>query len=138
LTRSGRFPKRAHSKRGLRLSAAPIVARLPERGGVSLSGFINALADDRQNTDLDSRIAAARAADEARSGKAADPVQPKGYGQGSRVLMELIGAPLGGGLLGWALDYWFGTSPWLLLIFLALAIIVAFRNIYRISKERAE
>ena len=94
------------------------------------------MADDRQNTDLDSRIAAARAAEEARSGDA--PVQSKGYGQGSRVLMELIGAPLGGGIIGWALDHWLNTSPWLLLIMLTLAIIVAFRNIYRISKERAE
>jgi ATP synthase protein I len=94
------------------------------------------LADDRQNTDLDSRIAAARAAEEARSGDA--PVQSKGYGQGSRVLMELIGAPLGGGIIGWALDHWLNTSPWLLLITLTLAIIVAGRNIYRISKERAE
>jgi ATP synthase protein I len=94
------------------------------------------LADDRQNTDLDSRIAAARAAEEARSGDA--PVQSKGYGQGSRVLMELIGAPLGGGIIGWALDHWLNTSPWLLLITLALAIFVAGRNIYRISKERAE
>jgi ATP synthase protein I len=136
LTRSGRFPKRALSKRGLRLSAAPIVARLPERGGVSLSGCFNTLADDRQNTDLDSRIAAARAAEEARSG--AGPQPSKGYGQGSRVLMELIGAPLGGGVIGWALDHWLNTSPWLLLITLTLAIIVAGRNIYRISKERAE
>lgn len=94
------------------------------------------MADDRPNTDLDSRIAAARAAEEARTGDA--PVQSKGYGQGSRVLMELIGAPLGGGIIGWALDYWLNTSPWFLLILLTLAIIVAFRNIYRISKERAE
>jgi len=52
--------------------------------------------------------------------------------------MELIGAPLGGGIIGWALDHWLNTSPWFLLILLVLAIIVAFRNIYRISKERAE
>ena len=114
----------------------PIVARLLKRGGVSLSGFINALADDRQNTDLDRRIASARAAEEARTTVSATPA--KGYGQGSRVLMELIGAPLGGGVIGWALDHWLGTLPWLMLTFIALAVIVAFRNIYRISKERAE
>ena len=95
------------------------------------------MADDRQNDDLDRRIANARAVEEARTGTT--PTQPaKGYGQGSRVLMELIGAPLGGGVIGWALDYWFGTSPWFLLSLLALAVIVAFRNIFRISKERAE
>jgi ATP synthase protein I len=95
------------------------------------------LADDRQNDDLDRRIAAARAAEEVRIG-GGQPASSKGYGQGSRVLMELIGAPLGGGVIGWALDHWLGTSPWFLLTLLALAIIVAFRNIYRISKERAE
>ncbi len=94
------------------------------------------MADDRQNTDLDRRIAEARAAEEARTGVSATAA--KGYTQGSRVLMELIGAPLGGGIIGWALDYWLKTSPWFLLTLLALAIIVAFRNIYRISKERAE
>lgn len=94
------------------------------------------MADRRQSDDLDRRLAQARSAEQARS--AAVPVSAKGYGQGSRVLMELIGAPLGGGILGYALDRWLGTSPWLLLVFVTLAVIVAFRNIYRISKERAE
>jgi ATP synthase protein I len=95
------------------------------------------LADDRQNDDLDSRIAKARATEEARAGGNAAP-PAKGYSQGSRVLAELIGVPIGGGVLGWALDRWLGTSPWLLLIILALAIVAAARNIYKISKERAE
>ena len=96
------------------------------------------MADDRQNDDLDRRIANARAAERARAGADTAAVSSRGYGQGARVLMELIGAPLGGAILGWALDHWLGTAPWLLLIFLTLAIIVAGRNIYRISKERAE
>jgi ATP synthase protein I len=95
------------------------------------------LAELRHNDDLDHRIAQAKAADEARGAKPVKP-QPKGYAQGSRVLMELIGAPLGGGILGYAIDHWFGTSPWALLILITLSVIVAFRNIYRISKERAE
>ena len=95
------------------------------------------MADARHNDDLDRRIATARAVEEARVGTT--PAQPaKGYSQGSRVLMELIGAPLGGGVIGWALDYWLKTSPIFLLTLLALAIVVAFRNIFRISKERAE
>ncbi len=95
------------------------------------------LADDRPSdpADLDARLARAQST---RAGDAA-PVKPaKGYTQGSRVLAELIGAPIGGGVIGWALDKWFGTSPWLLLIFLALAVVAAFRNIFKISKERAE
>ena len=97
-----------------------------------------ALADDRQNDDLESRIAKARAAEEARTGVNPAAKPAKGYSQGSRVLAELIGAPIGGGLIGWLLDKWLGTSPWLLLILLVLAVVAAFRNIFKISKERAE
>ncbi len=99
--------------------------------------MLSALADDRQNDDLDLRIAKARAAEEARAGNT-EGKPAKGYSQGSRVLAELIGAPLGGGVIGYALDYWLGTKPWLMLILIALAVVVAFRNIFRISKERAE
>jgi ATP synthase protein I len=58
------------------------------------------------------------------------------YRLGNRVLAELIGGIVGGALIGWLLDRFIGTSPWLLLVFLFLGIIVAFRNIIRISNER--
>ncbi len=54
------------------------------------------------------------------------------------MLAELIGVPTGAALIGWVLDRWLGTSPWILLVLLALGVIAAFRNIFRISKERAE
>jgi ATP synthase protein I len=94
------------------------------------------LADDRQNDDLDARIASAKAAGLSRGGVAAP--QAKGYGQGSKVLALLLGALFGGGIMGWALDQWLGTSPWALLIVLTLAIVGAFLNIMKISKERAQ
>lgn len=95
------------------------------------------LADDRQTDDLDARIASAKAAGQSsRGGVGAPPA--KGYSQGSRVLALLLGALFGGGVLGWAIDHWFGTSPWALLIVLTLAIVGAFLNIVGISKERAE
>lgn len=94
------------------------------------------MADTRPDDDLDRRIATARAAEQARV--VGTRPSAKGYGQGSRVLMELIGAPAGGFILGWALDHWLGTFPWFMLGVGALAFVVAFRNIYRISKERAE
>lgn len=94
------------------------------------------MADDRPTDDLDARIASARAASQSRVGGAAP--QPKGYNQGTRVLALLLGALFGGGVLGWAIDSWFGTSPWALLIVLTLAIVGAFMNIMKISKERPE
>lgn len=95
------------------------------------------MADDRQNDDLEGRIARARAVEEARTGGGA-PKAAKGYGQGSRVLADLIGMPLGGALIGALLDHWFGTGHWLLLILVVLAFIGAGRDVYKISKERAE
>ena len=134
LTRTAPLPK-APSRRGLgqRGALSPALARRL----FSYLERLRALSDDRAPNDLDRRIADAKAAEAVRTGQA--PAQPaKGYNQGSRVLAEMIGAPLGGGVIGWALDHWLGTSPWFLLGLVILAFVVAGRNIYRISKERAE
>jgi ATP synthase protein I len=100
---------------------------------------LTALTEHRAHNDLDRRIADAKATEAARTGQTIkSPADAKGYKQGSRVLMDLIGMPIGGGVLGYALDSWLGTSPWCLLGLLALSIAAAFRNIYKISKESAE
>ncbi len=92
---------------------------------------------DVRLSSLDARLRAANAAEQARSG--AVPRKPDGgYRQGSRVLAELVAGPAGGALLGWLLDRWLGTSPWALLVMLILGIVVAFRNIYRISQARPQ
>ncbi len=91
----------------------------------------------KQQSSLDERLAAAHRAEAERTGVASHKPE-KGSKQGSRVLTELITGPAGGGLIGWLLDRWLHTSPWLLLVMLFLGIGVAFRNIYRISNERPE
>jgi len=88
-------------------------------------------------SSLDERLKAAQTAEIARTSKAAAKPQ-KGYRQGGRVLTELIAGPAGGAIIGWLLDRWLGTSPWLLLVMMTLGVVVAFRNIYRISNERPE
>jgi ATP synthase protein I len=94
-------------------------------------------AEDARRTSLDERLAAAHHAETIRTGtKQAKP--GKGYSQGNRVLAELIAGPAGGALIGWLLDRWLGTSPWLLLGLLFGGIAVGFRNIIRISNERPE
>ncbi len=47
---------------------------------------------------------------------------------------HLIGAPAGGGLIGWGLDSLFGTFPLLFLIMLFVGFGVGVRNVMRISK----
>ena len=56
------------------------------------------------------------------------------YRQGMRVLGELIGAPFGGAVIGFVLDRWLGTQPWLLMVLLVLGFGVGIRNVVRISK----
>jgi ATP synthase protein I len=91
----------------------------------------------QRQSSLDERLAAAHRAEAERTGTI--PPKPEaGYKQGSRVLTELIAGPAGGALIGWLLDRWLGTSPWLLLVLLFLGFGVACRNIYRISNERPE
>jgi len=47
---------------------------------------------------------------------------------------HLIGAPAGGGILGWGLDSLFGTFPLLFLLMLFLGFGVGVVNVLRISK----
>ena len=86
---------------------------------------------------LEERLHAAHHAEAVRTG-AAPKKSGTGYNQGSRVLTELIAGPVGGGIIGWLLDSWLKTSPWLLLVMVFLGFAVAVRNIYRISMQRPE
>lgn len=52
---------------------------------------------------------------------------------GARAGVELIGSIIGGGLIGYGLDYHFETSPFLFLTFLLLGVITGFYNIYKIT-----
>jgi len=56
----------------------------------------------------------------------------------NQVLAQLIGAPLGAGIIGWLLDRVIGTSPWLLLLMLLLGFVVAMRNIYRLAQPPSD
>lgn len=93
--------------------------------------------EDPRITSLNKRLDAAKREEAVRSGKVGEG-QGKGYSQGNRVLSQLIGGPVGGAVIGWLLDRLFGTSPVLLLALMALGIVVAFRNIIKISGERPE
>jgi len=53
---------------------------------------------------------------------------------GQQSFGHLIGAPFGGGLIGWGLDSLFGTFPLLFLVMLFVGFGVGVRNVIRISK----
>lgn len=92
-------------------------------------------AEDSRLTSLEARVGQAEAAEAERT-KTGAVATDANYRLGNRVLAELLGGMIGGALFGWLIDRFAGTSPWGLLGMLFLGIIVAFRNIIRISGAR--
>lgn len=95
------------------------------------------LQEDARLNSLDERLRQAKSEEAIRAAGGRDKGD-ESYRLGNRVLAELIGGMAGGALIGWVLDRFLGTSPWLLLTLLFLGIIAAFRNIIRISNQRSK
>lgn len=96
------------------------------------------IAEDARIDALDERLKAAKEREDQRNRPAGSGAADANYRLGSRVLSELIGGIGGGALVGWVIDRFAGTSPWGLLVLMFLGIIVAFRNIIRISSRRPD
>lgn len=56
---------------------------------------------------------------------------------GLRIGVELVAAVLVGAGMGWMLDRWFGTGPWLLILFFMFGVAAGFRNALRASEQMA-
>ena len=95
------------------------------------------IGEDARIDSLEDRLAAAREREEQRTTSKQQGLDAS-YRAGNRVLAELLGGIVGGLLIGWVIDRFAGTSPWGLLVMLFLGIIVAFRNIFRISSGRSD
>jgi ATP synthase protein I len=87
--------------------------------------------DDRFDS-LDERLDRAQQAEAKRAGKRHPD---SSYRAGQLVLSHLVGAPLGSGIVGWLLDRWLDTRPWLMLIMLFLGFAVGVMNVLRISSQ---
>ena len=94
---------------------------------------------DARLTSLDQRL------DRIKQGEALrDDAQKRAESQrvirsaGSRILSDLVGLPFGGGLIGWLLDRWLGTTPWIMLAMLFLGFGLAVRNVMRIANQRPD
>jgi ATP synthase protein I len=96
------------------------------------------IGEDTRIETLEERLKAAREREDQRSQPGVGGEADANYRMGNRVLAELIGGIGGGAFLGWVIDHFAGTSPWGLLAVMFLGIIVAFRNIIRISNRRPD
>ena len=57
---------------------------------------------------------------------------------GMRILSDLIGLPFGAGLIGWLIDRWAGTTPWVMLAMLFLGFGLAVRSVLRVANNRPD
>ena len=55
--------------------------------------------------------------------------------QAMRVGMEMFAALLVGGAIGWFLDDWWGTRPWVMLVCLIFGFSAGIQNAYRVSRR---
>lgn len=58
-------------------------------------------------------------------------VRARGMAYGLRMASELVGAVLVGGVIGYVLDQWLGTWPWLFLVFFLLGFAAGVLNVIR-------
>ncbi len=102
----------------------------PDRGMIS--------AEERASiksraSEIDKRL------DEARARNAPEPaidprVRGQAMGQGMRVAVDLVVGVAIGGFVGWWLDRYFGTAPWLMVLFLILGFAASMMNIIRTAQ----
>ena len=83
---------------------------------------------------LEARLAAARARN-----APVDPVKMAGgaMGQGFRFALEIVITTVVGSAIGWQLDRWLGSKPWMLLLFMLLGLAAGFMSLFRaVSAEQ--
>jgi ATP synthase protein I len=56
-------------------------------------------------------------------------------GRGMRIATELVAGVLVGSVLGWYLDQWLGTKPWLFILFFLLGTAAGMMNVIRQASQ---
>lgn len=94
---------------------------------------------DSRLESLDQRLDRIRADDARQSeGRMTAESQRVIKSAGMRILSDLIGLPFGAGLIGWLLDRWLGTTPWIMLALLFLGFGLAVRSVLRVANNRSD
>lgn len=89
------------------------------------------LPPDARLESLEQRLDRLQQAEARRTHKAAPDPNNRIW---SRMFSHLVGAPAGGGIIGWGLDSLFGTFPTFFLVMLFVGFGVGVVNVMRISK----
>ena len=91
-------------------------------------------ADKRDLESLEARLEAAKARHEPEARQSASSA----LAQGTRHAVEIAATTLVGGGIGWMLDRWLETGPWLLLLFFLLGLTAGFWNLLKAVNAEAK
>ena len=64
-----------------------------------------------------------------------DPPAQSNLGQAFKMSTELVSAVLVGTIIGFILDNWFDTKPWLIIIFFFIGVAAGIINVIRSAKK---
>lgn len=59
-------------------------------------------------------------------------------GAGAEIAADFVAGIVVGALFGYGLDWWLGTSPWLLVIFMLCGFAAGVRSAYRAARRASE
>ena len=91
---------------------------------------------DARLTSLDERLDRIKAEEAEKSKERASAESRRVIRSAStRIISVLIGYPLGGGLIGWTLDLWLETLPWITLGLMFVGFGLGFREILKSAKR---
>jgi ATP synthase protein I len=105
------------------------------------------ILEDRRMTEkdpadlsaLNAKLRAARERNQGPDGKAgSQDAGQSSSGYGLRLSVELIAGLLAGLGLGWTIDWFVGSRPWFMLIFMFLGLGAGVYNVIRLSKQQQE
>src|ERR1051325_9564534 len=116
-----------------KLWCAAFRTRRPESIGVTLPPMSEREPPDRL-ARLSERLNEARAAANREAEPRAasnNPALQRGMALGLRIGVELVVAILVATLLGWGIDRWLGTSPWVAIAMFFLGVAAGMVNVYR-------
>ena len=98
------------------------------------TGEVPKLPPDARLESLDERLDRLQRQEAQRASRA----QGEGTHRAARLVVnQLIGGPLGGAIVGWVLDRWLGTAPWLMLGLMFTGFAGGVFNVFRISSKHA-
>lgn len=95
----------------------------------------------RRISELDDKLSKVRGAPEPEAGRAAAPAPADGgergaaMGQALRISTELVVGVAAGGGIGWLLDRWLGTAPWLMILLFVAGFAAGLLNVIRAARR---